>query len=122
MILAAGILGASLGTGHGGDWLLSLRQTGQELGSIEDLGPALLIGVWWVPIGLALGAWLTVKGRLGLASIAASPYWLPYYLLMGLLELTSQSPIGQPPTSPNTRSQAEETRGRTDLAVRVPHG
>ena len=38
-------------------------------------------------IGLPLAAWLTWKGRLGLASLAASPYWLPYYLLMLLLEL-----------------------------------
>ena len=36
--------------------------------------------------GLALAVWLTWQGRLGFASLAASPYWLPHYLLMGLLE------------------------------------
>lgn len=48
------------------------------------------LAVAWVPIGLALGAWLTWKGRLGLASLAVSPYVLPYYLVMALLELVPQ--------------------------------
>jgi hypothetical protein len=56
--------------------------------SIDNLGPSALIGWAWVPIGLALGAWLTWKGRLGLASLAVSPYVLPYYLVMILLELS----------------------------------
>lgn len=47
----------------------------------------------WVPIGLALAAWLTWKGRLGYASLAASPYWLPYYLLFALLELVRRDQV-----------------------------
>jgi hypothetical protein len=49
--------------------------------SIDNLSPSALIGWAWVPIGLILGAWLTWKGRVGLAALAASPYVLPYYLL-----------------------------------------
>jgi len=45
------------------------------------------MGSLWVPIGLVLAAWLTWRGRLGFASLAASPYWLPYYLFMPFLEL-----------------------------------
>ena len=41
----------------------------------------------WLLIGVPLATWLTVKGRPGFASLAASPYWLPYYLLFLLLEL-----------------------------------
>jgi hypothetical protein len=63
-----------------------LRSGGVE--SIDNLGPSALIGWAWVPIGLALGAWLTWKGRLGLAALAVSPYVLPYYLVIGLLELS----------------------------------
>jgi hypothetical protein len=52
-----------------------------------NLAPSHWIGVAWVPIGIALAAFFTWKGRLGLACLAASPYVLPYYLLMGFLEL-----------------------------------
>jgi hypothetical protein len=51
------------------------------------IGPAKLIGVLWVAIGIPLAVVLTRFRRLGLAGLAASPYWLPYYLLFLLLEL-----------------------------------
>lgn len=44
-------------------------------------------GLWWFAIGLPLAGWLTWKGRVGLASLAVSPYILPHYFLMLLLEL-----------------------------------
>ena len=68
-------------------WAVALVGGGDQIGSFYDIGPSALIGVWWLPFGLALAAWLTWKGRLGLASLAVSPYVLPYYLLMGLLEI-----------------------------------
>jgi hypothetical protein len=77
----------------GGAWLMDpswfgkLASSGQDVANTYNWGPSAIIGLWWVPIGLALAAYLTWKGRLGLASIAISPYWLPYYFLMGLLEL-----------------------------------
>jgi hypothetical protein len=73
-------------TGWGDEWLASLLARGpEEIGARVDFGPGQLIGAWWVPIGLALAAWFTWRGRLGLASICASPYWLPPYFLMVLL-------------------------------------
>ena len=51
------------------------------MASTDNIGPSALIGAWWIPLGLALGAWLTWRGRLGLAGLAVSPYVLPYYLL-----------------------------------------
>jgi hypothetical protein len=39
-----------------------------------------------VPIGLTLAAWLTWRGKLGLASLAASPYWLLHYFLILMLD------------------------------------
>lgn len=53
--------------------------------SIDNIGPSAFIGWWWIPIGLALAAWLTWKGWPGLAGLAASPYLLPYYLLIALV-------------------------------------
>lgn len=83
-----------LATGYGDEWIAQLLARGaDDIGGHMDFGPSLVLGAWWAPIGLVLAAWLTWKGRLGLASIAASPYWLPPYLLMGLLELrTGPSP------------------------------
>ena len=78
---------AVLATGWGGEWVSVLLASGDEIGSVLNLGPSRFIGVAWVVIGLPLAAWLTWRGRLGWASLAASPYWLPYYLLMPVLEL-----------------------------------
>ena len=71
----------------GDGWLRTFIEGRSDFMSHFDFGPARVIGVVWVPIGLALAGWLTWKGRLGYASLAASPYWLPYYPLMLLLEL-----------------------------------
>jgi hypothetical protein len=77
-----------LAVGWGGEWLARLIQTPTtQLGIPFDVGPSRLIGSLWVPIGLALAVWLTWRGRLGWASLAASPYWLPYYLMMPFLEI-----------------------------------
>ena len=58
-----------------------------------NYGPSRFIGLLWIPIGVALAVLLTWRGRLGLASLAISPYWLPYYFLMLLLEF---APARQP--------------------------
>jgi hypothetical protein len=72
--------------GFGPAWLGALLHAGEGT-SVADFGPAALIGTLWVPIGLVLAVFLTWRGRLGMASLAASPYWLPQYLLMLLLDL-----------------------------------
>lgn len=50
-------------------------------------GPSALVGGWWIVIGTPLAILLTIKGRIGLAGLAASPYLLIHYLSFGLLEL-----------------------------------
>ena len=80
VVLAAGMLP---------QWIGALLGASADLEHELNFGPSRLIGSWWLLIGVPLAGWLTWKGRLGLASLAASPYWLPYYLLMGLLELTN---------------------------------
>lgn len=77
-------------TGWGGDWLGVLISSGDEMGSLLNLGPSRFIGVAWIILGLPLAGWLTLRGRLGWASLAVSPYWLPYYLLMPILELSAR--------------------------------
>jgi hypothetical protein len=77
-----------LATGWGGAWVARLVETpSTQVGIPFDVGPTHLLGGLWVPVGLAIACILTWRGRLGFASLAASPYWLPYYLIMLLLEL-----------------------------------
>ena len=83
-------------TGYGLEWISSLFGVGGELNSPFNYGPSALIGYFWVPIGVALAIWLTIRGRLGLASLAISPYWLPYYFLMLVLEFTGTSSVWTP--------------------------
>jgi hypothetical protein len=77
--------------GLAGPWLGALTSSSSEFHADLNLAPTALIGPWWLLIALPLAAWLTWRGRLGLASLAASPYWLPYYFLMLVLELTPRA-------------------------------
>jgi hypothetical protein len=83
--LVAGV--GALGLMVDPQWLIALLHSGQDMTSSYNFGPSALIGWVWLPIGLVLAAWLTWNGRLGLASLAVSPYWLPYYGLMALIDL-----------------------------------
>ncbi len=85
--------GVVLASGYADDWVAALFRVGPEMVSDYNYGPSRFIGLLWVPIGVALAVLLTWRGRLGLASLAISPYWLPYYFLMLLLEF---APARQP--------------------------
>lgn len=79
---------AVLAMGWGPDWMGALIAAGGDVAIPSNVGPSRFVGVIpWLVIGIPLAAWLTTKGRVGFASLAASPYWLPYYLLMPMLEL-----------------------------------
>jgi hypothetical protein len=86
-------------TGWAGPWLVALMAAGGDVAIPSNVGPSRFIGaVPWLIVGLPLAAWLTWRGRLGVASLAASPYWLPYYLLMPILELVQ--PLRREPEAP----------------------
>lgn len=74
-------------SGWGAEWMAELLWTPEIHHSPSNVGPSRFIGLWWMVVGLPLAAWLTWRGRLGFASLAISPYLLPYYLIMGLLEV-----------------------------------
>lgn len=87
VMTVASIVGV-LATGYADDWLTVLTSRGLDpYGAPLNLSPTRLIGSWWIPLGLAAAAWLTYRGRPGLAALAMSPYVLPHYLLFGLLGL-----------------------------------
>lgn len=79
------------------DWMAALIAAGEDVFNPSNVGPSRLIGTGpWVLVGMPLAAWLTWRGRVGLASLAASPYWLPYYLLVPLLDLARWRPSTLP--------------------------
>jgi hypothetical protein len=91
-LVALGIVTA-FPTGYLPEWLGSLPRSGaDEIGNDFNLSPSQFIGAWWLVIGVPLAAWLTVRQRLGWASMAISPYLLPYYVQMLGLELIQPRP------------------------------
>lgn len=94
-------------TGWGPEWVAALIGSSAEIESVLNFGPSRWIGWVWVPMGAVLAILLTVRGHLGWASLAASPYWLPYYLLMPLLEMMRL---------PGRRAEAVEGAARHRLA------
>ena len=86
-IVAAGILTA-IPTGYLAEWIGSFLASGaKDVANDFNLSPSRFIGPLWLVIGVPLAAWLTIRGRLGWASVAISPYLLPYYVQMLGLEL-----------------------------------
>ena len=59
----------------------------KDVANTFNLSPSRFVGAWWMLIGLPLGAWLVLRGRIGWASMAISPYLLPYWVQMLGLEL-----------------------------------
>ena len=73
-------------SGLGDEWIRTVRDVSPVMSSwLFNIGPSRWIGTWWMLMGIPLAAWLTYRGRLGLAGLAISPYVWPTYLLFGLL-------------------------------------
>lgn len=88
--IAAGV------SGYAVDWLSALvALTGGYRTPEVNLGPTRLFGAAWLIIGVPLAAWLTLKGRVGWAGLALSPYVIPQYLLSILWELSAPSDQGE---------------------------
>lgn len=104
-------------SGYGAEWLSALPTVAPEFTSEFNFGPSALIGLVWVPLGAALAVWLTARGRLGLASLAASPYWLPYYFLMLLLEFVA---MPEPSTTGVATSSRPAIATGSRTALRPP--
>lgn len=102
-IVVAGIATA-LPTGYLAEWMGTIFKAGaDELGNDFNLSPSHLIGAWWLLIGTPLAVWLTARRHLGWASMAISPYLLPYYVQMLGLELVQPRP-GSWRGSPDSRA------------------
>lgn len=72
---------------HLTEWVARLETTAPlEVVQQFNLGPSRVVGLWWMVIGVPVGAWLLFHRRVGLAGLAWSPYWLSYYLLVPLVD------------------------------------
>ena len=112
-MVAAGLLTA-LPTGYLAVWIGSLLQSSaREIANDFNLSPSRWVGLAWLIIGLPLAAWLTVRRRIGWASLAISPYLLPYYLQMLGLELV------QPPADEASPRWRWPGSGRATLAEHI---
>lgn len=78
---------AVLGTGWGIEWVGQLAASTEAAASAHNLSPSRFVGLWWLVVGLPLAAWLTARSHVGLAALAVSPYLLPQYLLIALIDL-----------------------------------
>ncbi len=86
--IALGVVLTAIPSGYLASWIGSLTQLGpDEITNDFNLSPSRFIGLAWLVVGLPLAAWLTLRRRLGWASLAISPYLLPYYVQMLGLEL-----------------------------------
>jgi hypothetical protein len=86
--LAVAHVAAVVATGYGDDWVRMLTSASTDmLVSPFNLSPSRFIGLAWLALGVPLAAVLMWRGRPGLAALAVSPYVLPHYLLLVLLEL-----------------------------------
>ena len=102
--MVAVTLAVAVASGYLVDWVGSLFAIGRTNDvHFANLSPTKLIGPAWLVIGVPLAAWLTLKGRVGLAGLAISPYLLPGYLLVLLWEWVERSSI---PGSAGTPSNA----------------
>lgn len=88
--------GLVLWTGLADEWIARMMDLPDGMAHPGNPLPSHWIGYWWVPIGWTLAAWLTLRGRLGLASLMASPYLYPGYFLMLVLDW----PMARPPRNP----------------------
>lgn len=73
-----------LASGLAGEWIAAVLAYG---GPAWDIGPTAIVGAWWLVVGVPLAGWLTLRGRIGWAGLAMSPYILPQYLAWPLVEL-----------------------------------
>jgi len=86
-IVLAHAVGVAM-TGYADDWIGMLGAVGTDgVEKMFNLSPSRFIGRWWLLVGVPLAAWLTLRGRVGFAALAISPYLLPHYLLFALLDL-----------------------------------
>jgi hypothetical protein len=85
-LLVTVVIISTVATGHAAAWPNALLAATDDVMNPFNFGPTGIVGPVWLLLGIPLAAWLTYRGHVGWASLAISPYLLPYYYLMLVLE------------------------------------
>ena len=91
VVVAAAMGALTVVTGLADDWMRILATSAGDVANPTNMAPSRLIGLAWLPFGIAASIWALSRGRVGLAALLASPYWLPYYFLMPLLDFATSA-------------------------------
>lgn len=75
-------------SGQGIEWIETALAYGRV---VQSIGPPAWLGPAWFAVVLLVTPWLMARGKVGVASLLVSPYWLPYYLMMPLIDLRNTS-------------------------------
>lgn len=94
MLFAAHAL-AVVASGYAYEWVTALGRTATVP---WDMGPTSVFGPGWLLIGIPLAVLLTMRGHVGWAGLAVSPYLIPQYLLWPLMELRTRRYADDTPT------------------------
>lgn len=86
--LAVASILSALALGWGIEWAGKLVESTSEIDNVHNWSPTRWLGPAWLVVGVPLGAWLTWKGRLGLAALAVTPYAFIHYYLVLLWEVS----------------------------------
>ena len=88
--VALAVINAALILASGEAWAFAARLASvgpEDIALWTNVGPSALVGIGWLFVAVPLGVFTFVRGRVAAASLLANPYWLPYYLLIPLLDL-----------------------------------
>lgn len=91
-VMAAGAVMITAGMGLLGPFIARALEAADVQSHFYNFAPSRQFGGAWLLVALPLAIWLTWIRRLGLASVFAMPYWLPYYLLIGLVDADGSRP------------------------------
>ena len=97
----------------GWNWLGGLAASSSAAHAGANLAPTALTGPAWLIIGIPLAAWLTARGRLGLAGLAMSPYLFPQHLLALAWEWRWVVPRRRMALPPNPEARNPRVPGET---------
>lgn len=98
LLVMAALTAGAFATGWADEWIADLMRVAGGEDPRRVIQPAAFLGPLWFAV-VALGVWLGVKGRLGLASLAFPPYWNPSYLMLLIVELAKPKGRDRPPPS-----------------------